>query len=145
MRPGAGFLRDLFPQPYLAHWHMAGGYATSPQLPGVRIPESSFMGTAGLAPSHEELARWTAREADLVRRGGMALMPDAQDAVPRSEPIASTRIAHHAAARELRQSGREAAHARLALVHTGERGGRAVLGGRRALRAGRLRVLCHRD
>ena len=45
VRPGAGFLRDLFPEPYLAHWHMAGGYATSPQLPGVRIPESSFMGS----------------------------------------------------------------------------------------------------
>lgn len=92
VRPGAGFLRDLFPEPYLAHWHMAAGYATSPQLPGVRIPESSFMGTAGLAPSHEELARWTAREADLVRRGGMALMPDAQDAVPHGEPIASTAL-----------------------------------------------------
>ena len=90
VRPGAGFLRDLFPEPYLAHWHMAGGYARSPQLPGVRIPEASFMGTAGLAPSHAQLARWTAREADLVRRGGIALMPDPQDAVPRTEPIAST-------------------------------------------------------
>jgi formamidase len=92
VRPGAGFLRDLFPQPYLAHWHMRDGHAHSPQLPGVRIPEASFMGTAGVAPSHAQLAAWTAREADLVRRGGIALPPDAEDAVPRSEPIASSAL-----------------------------------------------------
>ena len=90
VRPGAGFLRDLFPDPYLAHWHMKDGFATSPQLPGVRIPDNSFMGTTGVAPSHAQLAQWTAREADLVRRGGIAPMPDPQDAVPRTEPIASS-------------------------------------------------------
>src|SRR5918998_1936734 len=31
-RPGAGFLRDLFPEPYLVHWAMQDGWATSPQL-----------------------------------------------------------------------------------------------------------------
>lgn len=90
VRPGAGFLRDLYPDPYLVHWHMQDGYATSAELPGVRIPEAAFMGTAGLAPSHAQLAAWTAREADYVRRGGMALLPDAQDAVPKREPIAGT-------------------------------------------------------
>jgi formamidase len=90
VRPGAGFLRDLFPEPYLAHWHMADGFATSPQLPGVRIPEASFMGTAGVAPSHEQLAAWTSREADLVRRGGIALLPDPEDAVPAGGDIAAT-------------------------------------------------------
>jgi len=90
VRPGAGFLRDLIPGPYLAHWHMADGVATSPQLPGVRIPEASFMGTAGVAPSHAQLEQWTAREADFVRRGGIALPPDPEDAVPRDDPIAGT-------------------------------------------------------
>jgi len=90
VRPGAGFLRDLFPEPYLAHWHMAAGAATSPQLPGVRIPEASFMGTAGVAPSHAQRDAWAAREADLVRRGGIALPPDAQDAVPAGGDIAAT-------------------------------------------------------
>jgi formamidase len=90
VRPGIGFLRDLFPRPYLAHWHMAEGWARSPQLPGLRIPEASFMGTAGVAPSHEQMRDWTAREADLVRRGGIAMLPDAEDAVPRTEPIAGS-------------------------------------------------------
>lgn len=82
VRPGAGFLRDLFPEPYLAHWEIADGFATSPQLPGVCIPEASFMGTAGVAPSRQQLAAWTAREADLVRRGGIAHPPEPRDAVP---------------------------------------------------------------
>ncbi|MCZ6876068.1 MAG: acetamidase/formamidase family protein [bacterium] len=81
-RPGAGFLRDLFPEPYLVHWEMADGWAQSPQLPGVRIPNGSFMGTAGIAPSHAQLAQWSQREADLVSRGGIAFLPDAEDAVP---------------------------------------------------------------
>ena len=90
IRPGAGFLRDLFADPFLAHWHVEDGFAISPQLPGVCIPEAPFMGTAGLAPSHTQLRAWSAREADLVLRGGIALPPDPQDAVPAVEPIAST-------------------------------------------------------
>jgi formamidase len=88
-RPGAGFLRDLFPEPYLVHWNMRDGWATSPQLPGVRIPNGSFMGTAGIAPSQAQLAAWTRREADLVARGGTAFLPDPADAVPASGPIAT--------------------------------------------------------
>jgi formamidase len=87
-RPGAGFLRDLFTEPYLVHWRMADGWATSPQLPGVRIPNGSFMGTAGLAPSREQLQAWTQREADLVARGGIAAPPDAEDAVPADGVVA---------------------------------------------------------
>lgn len=81
-RPGAGFLRDVFLEPYLVHWEMRGGWATSPQIPGVRIPESSFMGTAGVAPSRAQLEAWTRREADLAARGGFAAPPDPEDAVP---------------------------------------------------------------
>ncbi|MCH8107573.1 MAG: acetamidase/formamidase family protein [Chloroflexi bacterium] len=87
-RPGSGFLRDLFPQPFLAHWDIADGWATSPQLPGVRIPNGSFMGTAGLAPSLAQVEEWTRREADLVRRGGIASLPDPEDAVPWGGSIA---------------------------------------------------------
>jgi len=88
-RPGAGFLRDLFQDPYLVHWSMEDGWATSPQLPGVRIANGSFMGTAGIAPSPTQLEQWTRREADLVARGGIAAPPDPEDAVPTVEPIAS--------------------------------------------------------
>ena len=81
-RPGAGFLRDVFTEPYVAHWDIEHGYAASEQVPGVRIPDGSFMGTAGLAPSHEQLEAWTARENELLERGGIVQPPDAQDAVP---------------------------------------------------------------
>ena len=87
-RPGAGFLRDLFPEPYAVHWSIADGWATSAQLPGVRIPDGSFMGTAGIAPSYSQMAAWAAREADLVRRGGTAAPPDPEDAVPTGGAIA---------------------------------------------------------
>jgi formamidase len=87
-RPGAGFLRDLFTEPYLAHWDIKDGWATSPQIPGVRIPNGSFMGTAGIAPSRAQLEAWSRREAALVARGGIAFLPDPQDAVPARGPIA---------------------------------------------------------
>ena len=87
-RPGAGFLRDLFTEPYLAHWDMKDGWATSPQIPGVRIPNGAFMGTAGIAPSRAQLEAWSRREAALVARGGIAFLPDPQDAVPTRGPIA---------------------------------------------------------
>jgi len=88
-RPGSGFLRDLFPSSYLVHWDIKDDWATSPQLPGVRIPNGSFMGTAGIAPSHTQLDEWTKREADLVQRGGVAYPPDTQDAVPSSGAVAT--------------------------------------------------------
>jgi formamidase len=87
-RSRAGFLRDLFPEPYLVHWTIEGGWATSAELPGVRLPNGSFMGTAGIAPSHEQLRAWTEREAELASRGGFALPPDPEDAVPAKGPIA---------------------------------------------------------
>ena len=88
-RPGAGFLRDVFTEPYLVHWNIADGWATSDQIPGVRIPDGSFMGTAGLAPSHAQVAAWAAREADWVQRGGQAAPPDPEDAVPAGGQIAN--------------------------------------------------------
>lgn len=88
-RPGAGFLRDLFTEPYLVHWEIKDGWATSPQLPGVRIPNGSFMGTAGIAPSHAQMEQWARREAQLLARGGVVFPPDPEDAVPLVEPIAS--------------------------------------------------------
>ena len=81
-RPGAGFLRDVFAEPFVAHWNIEHGYATSEQIPGVRIPDGSFMGTAGVAPSHEQLEAWERRERELLERGGIVQPPDIEDAVP---------------------------------------------------------------
>ena len=88
-RPGAGFLRDIFTDFYLVHWDIDDGWAVSKHLPGVRIPNGSFMGTSGIAPSKTQMESWTLREADLIARGGIAFLPDPEDAVPGNEPIAS--------------------------------------------------------
>ncbi len=87
--PGTGFLPDLLKEPFVAHWELKDGWATSAQLPGVRIPDGCFMGTAGLAPSRAQLVAWSKREADLVARGGRASLPDPTDAVPGDAAIAS--------------------------------------------------------
>ena len=89
IRPGTGFLRDIFTRPYLVHWEIGDGWATSAQLPGVRIPDGSFMGTAGVAPSRQQMGEWARREAELMDRGGVVFPPDPEDAVPAREPIAS--------------------------------------------------------
>ena len=90
--PGFGFLREHFPEPHIVHWEMSGGFAYSPDLPGVRIPGAPFRGVMGVAPSHELLAKINAREANLHGRGGAVLLPDVAAAVPSDPVIASTAI-----------------------------------------------------
>jgi formamidase len=82
--PGLGFLRDIFNTPFLVHWRIADGWATSPELPGVRIPGAPFMGVIGLAPSSEQVAAWARREQGLFSRGGLVMTPDPAGAVPAS-------------------------------------------------------------
>ncbi len=87
--PGFGFLRDEFPDPYIVHWRLHGNeYAESEQLPGVRIRCNPHPGVLGLAPSAELRRRITEREAALAERGGFALPPDPNGAVPAEETIA---------------------------------------------------------
>jgi formamidase len=88
--PGFGFLRDEFPDPYVVHWRLGGtDHAESDGLPGIRIPFAPFPGTFGLAPSAALRQAATEREAELAARGGVALPPDAEGAVPAHEPVAS--------------------------------------------------------
>jgi formamidase len=87
--PGFGFLRDEFPDPYIVHWRLHGNeYAESEQLPGVRIRCNPHPGVLGLAPSVELRQRVTEREGALAERGGFALLPDPEGAVPTDEEIA---------------------------------------------------------
>lgn len=86
--PGFGLLRDLYSDPFLVHWHLVGTYAESPQLPGVRIPACPFPGVVGLAPSTALREQYTRREAELASRGGLALPPSTDGAVPPRGPIA---------------------------------------------------------
>ena len=87
--PGFGFLRDAFPEPYIAKWTIKDGFAESSDLPGVRIPDGSFVGVIGVAPSKEVRETIQRREASLLARGGMVLPPERQGSVPATEPIAS--------------------------------------------------------
>ena len=87
--PGFGFLRDLFPDPYIVRWNIANNAAISEDLPGVKIPGASFMGVMGVAPSHDLLQKIYTREADLKARDGAVLLPDISDAVPLDAKIAN--------------------------------------------------------
>jgi formamidase len=87
--PGFGFLRDEFPEPFKISWDIADGWATSEDLPGVRIPGSPFMGTIGLSPGHELLTTTARREQALLDRGGFVLPPSSDSAVPDDPRIAA--------------------------------------------------------
>ncbi len=87
--PGFGFLRDEFPEPFLVRWEIADDYATSPDLPGIRIPGRPFMGIMGVAPSRDLLARISVRERELAANGADVASPEPRGAVPEDLPIAS--------------------------------------------------------
>ena len=87
--PGFGFLRDAFPEPHIVKWTIKDGFAESADLPGVRVPDGSFVGVIGVAPSRELRERVQKRETELAARGGLALPPEPKGAVPSAEPIAS--------------------------------------------------------
>jgi formamidase len=80
--PGIGFLRDVMTEPFRVHWQMSDNWATSAQLPGVRIPGAPFMGVSAVAPAAEQLVAWTAREQRVIDSGGFALPPEPASAVP---------------------------------------------------------------
>src|SRR3954468_1820410 len=80
--PGLGFLRDVFTDPFLVHWRLADGWATSAEIPGVSIPGAPFMGVTAVAPSAAKLAEWTEREQRVIEKGGLAFPPDPAGAVP---------------------------------------------------------------
>lgn len=86
--PGRGLSPDLFPGPILAHWDLADGYATSPQIRGVRIPAAPFLGTIGVAPSIERLRQVNERERALAATGALVMPPNAAGALPRVPSIA---------------------------------------------------------
>ena len=90
--PGFGFLRDIFTEPHIIRWRISDGYATSDDLPGVRLPGAPFMGVIGVAPSHELLEKINRRESTLADRGGAVLLPDPSDAVPEDPGVARSAL-----------------------------------------------------
>lgn len=63
---GGGFLDEHYPKAAKAIWDFDGIYCTSRHIPGVRFAGLIHPGILGCAPSHEVLAEWNRREADLI-------------------------------------------------------------------------------
>jgi formamidase len=82
--PGFGFLRDVFPDPYIVHWELNRLEARSKDMPGIAVPNNAFMGTIGVLPGKPELDTWLKREKALADAGGGVLTPQAVDALPAS-------------------------------------------------------------
>jgi formamidase len=80
--PGMGFLRDIMTIPFVVHWKIRDGWATSDEIPGVRIPGAPFMGISGTAPSSQKLKEWTEREQRSLEAGGFVIPPGEGGAVP---------------------------------------------------------------
>ncbi len=80
--PGLGFLRDVMTTPFVVHWKISDGWATSAEIPGVRIPGAPFMGISGTAPSAQKLKEWTEREQRALDAGGFVMPPSPAGAVP---------------------------------------------------------------
>jgi formamidase len=80
--PGFGFLRDRFPNPYIANWKLDRIAATSEQIPGVRVPIAAFMGSVGVLPGEQETDLFLERETELAAAGGAALPPQPVGALP---------------------------------------------------------------
>jgi len=68
---GGGFLTDHYPKAAKAIWDFQGIYTSSRHIPGVKFAGLTHPGLIGCAPSHELLAKWNKREAEL-----MASQPD---------------------------------------------------------------------
>jgi formamidase len=87
--PGFGFLRDVFTNPFIVHWELGrvgtthhARFATSKDLPGVRLPLHGFAGTIGVELSATQVETAFERESQLAAAGGFVLPPEPRDAVP---------------------------------------------------------------
>jgi formamidase len=87
--PGFGFLRDVFTDAAIVHWELgqegtpgAPRFATSRDLPGVRLPLHGFAGTIGVELGPAQIEAAFAREEELRAKQGFVLPPEPTDAVP---------------------------------------------------------------
>ena len=80
--PGAGFLEDVFSEPFVVKWELADGVARSEQLPGVAVPACTHAGVIGVAPSQELFELALVRERALAEGGGRTHLPDPDYAWP---------------------------------------------------------------
>jgi formamidase len=80
-----GFAFDLISSDTLdAKWRLDDDFATSDDLPGVKIPNASFPGIVTTLPDHKTLKKMLAREQDLLDAGGNVYPPTTKLASPAS-------------------------------------------------------------
>jgi formamidase len=82
--PGFGFLADVFADPFVVHWDIEDGFARSPELPGVAVPEAAFAGVVGVAPSHALMEEIRRRERAIADAGGPVAEEMPERALPPS-------------------------------------------------------------
>jgi formamidase len=63
-------------------WKLNSEYATSDDLPGIRLPNRSFPGIVTVLPGVEQHAKILSREGELLNAGGSVMMPYAKHASP---------------------------------------------------------------
>jgi formamidase len=79
---GGGFIADLYPAGFSATWELRADYASSEQIPGVRIPNSAFPGVITTLPDQALVERALAREAAIDKLGARVFMPAPVNATP---------------------------------------------------------------
>jgi formamidase len=77
-----GFVSDQIEGPLSVRWKLNREFATSEELPGIRIPNHSFPGVVTVLPGPSQLAVMLQREAELLEQGGAVFAPYAPNAVP---------------------------------------------------------------
>ena len=85
--PGVGLLGEYFGEAWFAGFDLGDDCAVSPQIPGVRLPASPFMGVMGVAPDHAFLQRTLAYESALDIPSYQPVR--ARSAVPDTEAVRS--------------------------------------------------------
>ncbi len=79
---GSGFIGDRVEGNFVAVWELTDEFATSADIPGVRIPNGSFPGIVATLPGPTEFQGMLAREQQLHDVGGSVLLPSTEDALP---------------------------------------------------------------
>jgi formamidase len=77
-----GFLSDEVGNTLSVKWKLNSEYATSDDLPGIRLPNRSFPGIVTVLPGVEQHAKILSREGELLNAGGSVMIPYAKHASP---------------------------------------------------------------
>lgn len=77
-----GYASDLSPGEIMVMWDLKDGFATSDDLPGVKIPFAGFPGIMTTLPAPDNLPKILNRESMLHKAGGIVSLPDSHLASP---------------------------------------------------------------